>query len=174
MLQSELSFRPDVAAIQYILTGLISAIGPYATIYQIWQEGEIPEDGASAVPTWILAFGGVGIVIGLWTYGYNIMRNLGNRLTLQSPSRGFSMEMGSVIAVVMATRLKLPVSTTQCITGATVGVGFCNGDWRAINWRMVAWIYLGWFVTLPATGIISGCLMGFVINAPRWPTTMTS
>ena len=116
-------------------------------------------------------FGGAGIVIGLWTYGYNIMKNLGNRLTLQSPSRGFSIEMGGVIAIVVATRLKLPVSTTQCITGATVGVGLCNGDWRAINWRMVAWIYLGWFITLPCTGILSGVLMGFIINSPRWPTS---
>ncbi|SPO03516.1 probable Phosphate-repressible phosphate permease [Cephalotrichum gorgonifer] len=148
-----------------------NAIGPYATIYEIWSSGVLPPAGKASVPTWILLFGGAAIVIGLWTYGYNIMKNLGNRLTLQSPSRGFSMEMGSVIAVVMATRLKLPVSTTQCITGATVGVGFCNGDWRSINWRMVAWIYLGWFVTLPATGIISGCLMGFIINAPRWPAT---
>lgn len=79
--------------------------------------------------------------------------------------------MGGVITIVLATRLKLPVSTTQCITGATVGVGLCNGDWRAINWRMVAWIYLGWFITLPATGIISGVLMGFIINSPRWPTS---
>lgn len=50
-------------------------------------------------------FGGAAIVIGLWTYGYNIMRNLGNRLTLHSPSRGFSMELGSAITVIMATRL---------------------------------------------------------------------
>lgn len=106
--------------------------------------------------------------MGLWTYGYNVMRNLGNRLTLQSPSRGFSVSLGSVATVILATRLKLPVSTTQCITGATVGVGLCNGEWRAVNWRMVAWIYFGWFITLPVTGIISGCLMGIIINAPRW------
>ncbi|CAI4217351.1 unnamed protein product [Parascedosporium putredinis] len=148
-----------------------NAIGPYATIYDIWKNGELPEAGKAQVPTWILVFGGAGIVIGLWTYGYNIMKNLGNRLTLQSPSRGFSIEMGGVITIVLATRLKLPVSTTQCITGATVGVGLCNGDWRAINWRMVAWIYLGWFITLPVTGIISGVLMGFIINSPRWPTS---
>ncbi|PKS08739.1 hypothetical protein jhhlp_004792 [Lomentospora prolificans] len=145
-----------------------NCIGPYSTIYQIWHEGRLPENGKSSVPIWILFFGGVGIVIGLWTYGYNIMRNLGNRLTLQSPSRGFSMSLGSVATVILATRLKLPVSTTQCMTGATVGVGLCNGEWRAVNWRMVAWIYLGWFITLPVTGIISGCLMGIIINAPRW------
>lgn len=145
-----------------------NCIGPYSTIFQIWHEGNLPNDGKSPVPIWILFFGGVGIVIGLWTYGYNIMRNLGNRLTLQSPSRGFSMSLGSVATVILATRLKLPVSTTQCMTGATVGVGLCNGEWRAVNWRMVAWIYLGWFITLPVTGIISGCLMGIIINAPRW------
>jgi solute carrier family 20 (sodium-dependent phosphate transporter) len=149
-----------------------NAIGPYATIFQIWHEGGLPtaggKTGNSDVPLWILAFGGGAIVIGLWTYGYNIMMNLGNRITLHSPSRGFSMELGSVIAVVMATRLKLPISTTQCITGATVGVGLCNGTWRAINWRLVAWIYLSWFITLPVTGLISGCLMSMIIHSPRW------
>ncbi|KXX76968.1 Phosphate-repressible phosphate permease pho-4 [Madurella mycetomatis] len=147
---------------------IANAIGPYATVYQVWNDSRLPETGESEVPDWILVFGGACLVIGLWTYGYNIMRNLGNRLTLQSPSRGFSMELGSAITVIMATRLKLPISTTQCITGATVGVGLCSGTWRTINWRMVAWIYGGWIITLPMTGIISGCLMGIIINAPRW------
>jgi len=145
-----------------------NAIGPYASIYQIWSTRALPPDGEASVPLWILAFGGAGIVIGLWTYGYHIMHNLGNRLTLNSPSRGFSMELGSVITVILATRLKLPVSTTQCITGAIVGVGLCNGDWRALNWRMIGWIYGGWILTLPCAGIISGCLMGIVLNAPHW------
>ncbi|KAJ4007029.1 Na+/Pi symporter [Fusarium irregulare] len=146
---------------------IANAVGPYATIYQIWQDGVVPA-GGSEVPLWILGFGGAGIVIGLWTYGYNIMRNLGNRVTLMSPARGFCIELGSVITVIMATRLKLPVSTTQCITGAIVGVGLCNGDWRAINWRMVGWIYMGWFITVPSAGLISGILMAFITNAPRW------
>jgi len=73
-----------------------------------------------------VAYGGAAIVIGLWTYGYNIMRNLGNRLTLHSPSRGFSMELRSAITVILATRLALPISTTQCIVGVTVGVGLCS------------------------------------------------
>ncbi|EAW12187.1 inorganic phosphate transporter [Aspergillus clavatus NRRL 1] len=146
-----------------------NAVGPYATIYYVWSTNDLKSK--SPVPYWILAFGGAAIVIGLWTYGYNIMRNLGNRITLHSPSRGFSMELGSAITIIMATRLKLPISTTQCISGATVGVGLCNGTWRTINWRMIAWICFGWFITLPVTGIISGCLMGIIINAPRWGLT---
>ncbi|KAJ4377284.1 Na+/Pi symporter [Neocucurbitaria cava] len=143
-----------------------NAIGPYTTIYFIWSTAKI--SNKVPVPLWILAFGGAGIVVGLWTYGYNIMRALGNKITLHSPSRGFSMELGAAVTVILATKLSLPVSTTQCITGATVGVGLCNGTWRTINWRMVAWIYMGWFITLPCAGIISGCLMGIILNAPRW------
>ena len=160
-----------------------NAVGPYATIYQIWRSGVVPEE--SSVPVWVLAFGGIGIGIGCWTYGYHIMANLGNKLTLMSPSRGFSMELGAVVAVVIATQLgkllyilfaqqhpanllALPVSTTQCITGAIVGVGLCNGDWRAINWRMVAWIYSGWIITVPTVAIMSGCIMGAVTYAPNW------
>jgi solute carrier family 20 (sodium-dependent phosphate transporter) len=144
-----------------------NAVGPYATIYQIWASGVVPGKGAD-IPLWILGFLGAAIVVGLWTYGYKIMTNLGNRITLISPSRGFSMELGSAITIIMATRFGLPISTTQCITGGTVGVGLCNGDWRTINWRMVAWIYFGWFVTVPVAGILSGCLMGIILNAPRW------
>jgi len=80
------------------------------------------------------------------------------------------MELGSALTVVFPTRLALPISTTQCITGATVGVGLTTGTWRAINWRMVGWIYMGWIITLPITGIIAGCLMGIIINAPTWGT----
>jgi sodium-dependent phosphate transporter len=86
-----------------------NAIGPYATIYQIWSSGDLPVKDKSEVPLWILAFGGVALVIGLWTYGYNIMKNLGNRITLHSPSRGFSMELGSAITVILATRLSRPI-----------------------------------------------------------------
>ena len=137
-----------------------------AAVYLIWSTGTLASK--SPVPIWILIYGGAAISIGLWTYGYNIMRNLGNRLTLHSPSRGFSMELGSAVTVVMATRLALPISTTQCIVGATVGVGLCAGTYKSINWRMVLWIYGGWVITLPITGIISGCLMGIIINAPQW------
>jgi sodium-dependent phosphate transporter len=143
-----------------------NAMGPLSAIYQIWQTNTTAED--SDVPIWVLVFGGAAISIGLWTYGYNLMRNLGNRITLHSPSRGFCMELGAALTVVMATRLALPVSTTQCIIGATVGVGLCAGDYKAINWRMVAWSYGAWFVTLPATAVISGVIMAFCINAPSF------
>ncbi|KAK1841309.1 phosphate-repressible na+ phosphate cotransporter, partial [Colletotrichum chrysophilum] len=94
-----------------------NSIGPFATAYDIWRSGKV--ETSVGVPLWILCFGGGAIVLGLLTYGYHVMRNLGHRLTLISPSRGFVMELASAITVLMATRLALPVSTTQCIAGAT-------------------------------------------------------
>lgn len=109
------------------------------------------------------------MVLGLSTFGYHVMRTPGNRLTLVSPSRGFCMELASAITVLMATRMRLPVSTTQCIVGATVGVGLANGDWRSVNLKLTGQIYLGWLVTLPVTGFLSWCLMAMMLNAPSWP-----
>ncbi|KAI9369833.1 phosphate transporter [Aspergillus egyptiacus] len=143
-----------------------NAIAPFATTYIVWQRGEIADE--VPVPTWVLCFGGGAIVLGLWTYGYHLMRNLGNRLTLMSPSRGFCMELSSAVTILIATRLRLPVSTTQCIAGASVGVGLANGDWRCINLRLVGWIYFGWIITVPITALIAGLLMGLILNAPRW------
>merc|ERR1711964_757171 len=123
----------------------------------------------AAVPIWILVAGACFIVIGLATYGYNIMKVLGNKITLMSPSRGFSMELGSAITVILASQYGLPVSTTMCITGATIGVALCNGDLKSISWRTVARIVTGWIITVPVVGTLAGCLLGLILNAPRFP-----
>lgn len=142
-----------------------NAVGPLTTIYQIWSTNTAGKK--ADVPVWILVYASVALVIGLWTYGYNLMSNLGNKMTMQSPSRGFSMEFGAAVTTIMATRLNLPISTTQCIVGAIVAVGLCNGTIKAVNWRMVAWCYFGWIFTVPFAGLIAGILMGIISNAPK-------
>ncbi|GAA5979846.1 hypothetical protein JCM11641_002713 [Rhodosporidiobolus odoratus] len=144
-----------------------NAIGPFAVIYHTWSTTELSEK-KTPVPIWILVFGGAFIVIGLATYGYNIMKVLGNKITLHSPSRGFSMELGAAITVIIASQYGLPVSTTMCITGSTIGVALCNGDTRSINWRAIGWIFLGWVLTVPVVGTLAGCIMGIILNAPHF------
>jgi sodium-dependent phosphate transporter len=97
-----------------------------------------------------------------------MMAALGNRLTLMSPSRGFSMEIGAAITVLLASQYGIPVSTTMCITGATAGVGLVSGGPKAVNWRAFGWIFLGWVLTVPVAGTAAGCLTGLFINAPHW------
>ncbi len=81
----------------------------------------------------ILAYGGAAIDIGLATYGYNVMRSLGNHLTHHTPSRGFSMELGNSLTILTASFIGLPVSSTQCITGATAGLFFITVLWWVTN-----------------------------------------
>lgn len=144
-----------------------NAVGPLSVVYSIWSTQLFPES-KEPTPIWILVYGGAAITIGLATYGWRLMSVLGNRLTLHSPSRGFSMEFGASITVVLASYLGLPVSTTQSITGATVAVALCNGELRSVNWRGVGWILLSWILTLPIAGLISGLLLGIILNAPRY------
>ena len=144
---------------------IANATGPLATVYLVWKSNTTASK--ADVPIWVLCYAAAALVIGCWTYGYRIMANLGNKLILQSPSRGFSIELGAAVTTVMATQLAIPVSTTQCAVGATVFVGLCNKDLRAVNWRMVLWCYLGWVFTLPMAGIVAGIINGIILNAPR-------
>jgi sodium-dependent phosphate transporter len=92
---------------------------------------------------------------------------MGNKITYHSPSRGSSMEMGAAITVLVFSQYKLPVSTTMCITGATVGVGLCS-HWRAVNWKRVLLVVFSWFMTIPIAGLIGGCTMALALNAPHF------
>jgi sodium-dependent phosphate transporter len=144
---------------------IANACGPLSTIYAVWKTNET--GSKSPVPVWILVYAAAALVFGLYTYGFHIMRNLGNKFTLQSPTRGFAIELGAAVTTVFATRLALPISSTQCLVGSTIFVGLCNNDLRAINWRIVTWCYLGWIVTVPCAGLISGIIMALITNAPQ-------
>ncbi|OLY81709.1 Phosphate-repressible phosphate permease pho-4 [Smittium mucronatum] len=143
-----------------------NAVGPLSTVYRIWQTGKVPGKSVS-VAAWNLAFCAAGIDVGLATYGYHIMRALGNNVTYTTPSRGFAAELGTSLTIVTASKIGLPVSTTHCITGAMVGVGLCNGDWRAINWKMFGVTFLSWVITLPFAGLMSGLLFAFCAYSPE-------
>lgn len=143
-----------------------NAVGPLSAVYEIWKTAQVDITGKVAVPIWILAYGGVAIDIGLATYGYKIMRVLGNNITLFTPSRGFSAELGAALTVLTCSKLGLPVSTTHCITGATAAVGLCNGKLSAVNWKMLAWCFFSWILTLPVAGLTAGLLFSFAAYAP--------
>ncbi|EXJ76810.1 uncharacterized protein A1O5_01318 [Cladophialophora psammophila CBS 110553] len=144
-----------------------NAVGPWAVIYSAWSTGDAAKSKAE-VPIWQLAVLSATLSIGLITYGYNIMKVMGNKITYHSPSRGSSMEMGAAITVLLFSQYSLPVSTSMCITGATIGVGLCNGTWKAVNWQRVGLLLFSWIMTIPIAGTLAGCIMGIVLNAPHF------
>ncbi|CRL30995.1 Phosphate transporter [Penicillium camemberti] len=144
-----------------------NAVGPWAAIYSSWKTGDVTAAEAP-VPVWQLAVVAVTICVGFILYGYNIMKVMGNKITYHSPSRGCSMEMGAALTVLIFSHYSLPVSTSMCITGATVGVGLCNGSFKAVNFQRVALLFTAWVLTIPIAGTLGGCLMGLVLNAPHF------
>uniref|UniRef100_A0A7S3YL53 Phosphate transporter n=1 Tax=Lotharella globosa TaxID=91324 RepID=A0A7S3YL53_9EUKA len=143
-----------------------NAMGPFAACYMIWREGEVSkkaELGADAY--WILAIGGLGIVVGLATYGYHIVRAIGIKLAKITPSRGTCIELGSAAVVITGSRLELPLSTTHCQVGATMGVAALEGS-AGINWWIFGKTVVGWVITLAVVGAMASVFMAQAIYAP--------
>ena len=137
-----------------------NGIGPLAAVYGLVQSGgEVSQN--SPLPLWILALGGAGIVVGLATYGYRVMRTIGTHITDLTPTRGFCATMGAAITVVLASRTGMPVSTTHIAVGAVMGVGLARGI-AALNLEVIGKIVISWIVTLPAAGIMSAMLYYFL------------
>lgn len=119
-----------------------------------------------SVELWVLALGGIGIVAGLAMWGYRIITAIGQKLTKLTPSRGFCIELGAAITVILASRIGLPVSTTHCQVGATMGVGLVELKANTVNWKQFAFICFGWVFTVVFTGLLSAGIYALLINSP--------
>ena len=124
-----------------------NAIGPLAAVVGIIQSGGQILDKV-ALDWWILPLGAVGIVLGLATLGAKVIRTIGENITHLTPSRGFAAEIAAASTVVIASGIGLPISTTQTLVGAVLGVGMARGI-AALNLGVIRNIFVSWVVTLP-------------------------
>lgn len=135
-----------------------NGIGPLAAvvslIYAVQEGAADILQQKSATPIWILILGGCGIITGLATMGYQVMKTIGTKITELTPSRGFCATLAAASIVVLASRTGLPVSTTHIAVGAVIGVGLARGI-SAIDLRVISSIVVAWVVTLPAGGLLA-------------------
>ena len=106
------------------------------------------------LPIWILLVGGVGIILGLATLGYQVMKTVGEDITALTPTRGFCATLAAATTVVVASRTGLPVSTTHIAVGAVIGVGLARGV-GALDLRVIGTIVVSWVITLPIGGALA-------------------
>ncbi len=130
-----------------------NAAGPVAAVVEIHATGALAAE--VPVPGWILVLTAVGIVVGLATWGYKVIRTVGEALTELTPTRGFSAEFGAATTVLIASLLGMPVSTTHTLVGAVIGVGLARGI-AALDLRMVWRVVQSWIVTLPVAAAFAG------------------
>lgn len=130
-----------------------NAIGPLAAVVGVIQSGGQVLDKVS-LSWWILPLGAVGIVIGLMTFGARVIETIGSNITHLTPSRGFAAEIAAASTVVISSGLGLPISTTQTLVGAVLGVGMARGI-AALNLSVIRNIFVSWVVTLPIGAVLS-------------------
>jgi PiT family inorganic phosphate transporter len=145
-------FSAALMAFAHGANDVANAIGPLAAAIDVLSTGVISPQ--STIPTWVLALGGAGIVIGLATWGWRVIETIGRKITELTPTRGFSAEFGAAATIMLATRLGMPISTTHTLVGAVIGVGLARGI-GALNLATTRDILISWIVTVPAGAILA-------------------
>lgn len=129
-----------------------NAVGPVAAVISVATTGQVGQ--SAPLSPWVLLLGGVGIVLGLATFGRKVMRTVGEQITALTPSRGFAAEMAAAVTTVVASGTGMPISTTHTLVGAVLGVGFARGI-AAINLSVVRNIFVSWVITIPIGAMLS-------------------
>lgn len=139
-----------------------NAIGPLAAVVSIVDNGGVIE-GKTVMAPWVLPLGAIGIAVGLAVMGHKVMSTIGTGITDLTPSRGFAAQFACSITVVIASGTGLPISTTQTLVGAVIGVAFARGI-AALNLGVIRNIIASWVITLPA-GAILAIIIYYILNA---------
>lgn len=129
------------------------AVGPLSIVYSLVIHAH-QTFGALDYPSWIILLGCIGSVSGLLMYGRKVIETVGSSITALTPSRAFAATLAAATAVVAATSMGIPVSATQTLVGAVLGVGLARGI-GALNLIVIRNIFSSWIITLPSASILT-------------------
>jgi len=104
--------------------------------------------------SWLGLLGGVALAVGVLTFGRRVTETVGGGITQLDTVSAFSAQMAAALAIHFFSILGLPVSTSQAIVGAVIGVGVLHGV-RTVRVRKIVGIALGWIATPTAAGVFS-------------------
>ena len=115
------------------------------------------------VPIWVLVMGGLGMVIGMATWGYKVVLTIGSKITELTPTRGFSAQFATASVVLLHSYSSLPISTTHTLVGSVIGVGLAGGI-AAVDLRVIWKIISSWVATVPIAALTSALIfVGFEV-----------
>ena len=140
-----------------IIVGLlISTQGLFATETGFLRHLHLSD--SDHIPLWVEMGAYTAIALGTLFGGWRIVHTMGSRITKLRPVGGCAAETGGAIAILIATRFGIPVSTTHTITGSIVGVG-ATTRLSAVRWGIAGRIVWAWILTIPAAAITSAILL---------------
>jgi inorganic phosphate transporter, PiT family len=109
---------------------------------------------ASSVPPWVMAASVAALAAGITMGGTRIIRTVGYNIFRLRPEHSFSAQVSASLILLACNLCGAPVSSTQIISSSVIGVGSaCRSN--GVRWQVTRTIFIGWAVTIPATGILS-------------------
>jgi len=115
------------------------------------------------VPFWVVALSAGSIALGTATGGWKLIRTLGGKFYKIRPVHSFSTQLTSGFVILSASVLGLPVSTSQVVSSAIIGVG-ASERFGKVRWGVAGDILTAWLITIPAAGLISAGVYWLLVN----------
>ena len=106
------------------------------------------------VPMWVVFACSFMIALGTSLGGWRLIRTLGGKFYKIRPIDGFSAQLASAIVILGNSLLGGPVSTTQVVSSAIMGVG-AGERVNKVRWGVASEILIAWFLTIPATALVA-------------------
>jgi PiT family inorganic phosphate transporter len=101
--------------------------------------------------------GGLSIAFGVLTYSRGVMETVGRKLVRLDPFSALIVVLAEALTVHFNAIIGVPISTTQAVIGAVLGVGLIKGA-KTINRKMLYGIFAGWFLTPALACFIAMCI----------------
>jgi PiT family inorganic phosphate transporter len=113
------------------------------------------------VPLWVILTCAITMSLGVMSGGWKIIRTMGSKVIKLKPIHGFAAESSAATIIIAASYMGIPLSTTQVITTAIMGVG-CTQRLSAVKWGVVGNIVTAWIFTIPICILLSGVIFTVV------------
>lgn len=124
--------------------------------------GPITNLGLSISTLWISVLGGFAMATGTLTFGHRVTQTVGGGIAPLDPVSAYSAQLAAALAVHFFSIYGIPVSTSQAVVGAVIGVGILQGV-RTVRKKKLMGIAAGWVVTPTAAGLFSFILYRAVL-----------
>jgi len=104
------------------------------------------DESTFSVPLWLMVLCALFMALGTLMGGRRIIDTVGREMVSLGPRESLAADLGSIVCLLGATVLGLPVSTTHTRTCALMGVGSAA---ERTNWSVAGKIALAWLLTFP-------------------------
>ena len=115
------------------------------------------------VPAWVIAVSAGAIALGTSLGGWRLIRTLGGKFYKIRPLHSIATQLSSAGVILGASFLGVPVSTSQVVSSAIIGVGSAERASK-VRWSVAEEIVMSWLITIPASGLLSAGVYWLIVS----------